>query len=98
MERFKMVRYPNPKDCGLESDPDGPYVLYSDALLYGSEQFGLGRLDGQADATAAPMPEPPPFTVESVHEAMRRAAPGARELGEQIRKSQLSVNYEMRLD
>ena len=70
MERFKMVRYPNPKDCGLESDPDGPYVLYSDALIYGSEQFGLGRLDGQADATAAPMPEPPPFTVESVHEAM----------------------------
>jgi hypothetical protein len=97
-----MQRFKHSRDIfgasGMVPDPDGPYVLYGDAMLYGSEQFGLGRLDGQADARAVPMPEPPAFTVESVHEAMRKAAPGARELGEQIRKSQLNTNYETRLD
>ena len=83
MERFKLVRYPKPEDCGLEADPKGPYVLYRDALLYGSEQFGLGRLDGQADATATP----PPFTVESVKAAMDKAMPGTIELGKQLRKN-----------
>ena len=52
MERFTMVRHDDHEHCGLEADPEGAWVRYSDALLYGSEQFAQGRLDGQADAHA----------------------------------------------
>jgi hypothetical protein len=52
MERFTMVRHTDHEHCGLESDPEGAWVPYKAAMLYGFEQFGLGRLDGQADVQA----------------------------------------------
>ena len=36
----------------LVEDPEGEWVSHEDALLHGSEQFGLGRIEGQADAQA----------------------------------------------
>ena len=76
-----MARHDDHEHCGLEADPEGVWVRYSDALLYGSEQFGLGRQDGQADAEATRKP----FTPEAIREALRKAAPGANELGKTLR-------------
>lgn len=91
MERF------TPFANGMTEDPEGDWVRYEDALLYGSEQFGLGRLDGQADAKATRQP----FTKESILAAMKRAEPGCRELAKQQREDHLkglNQSLNLRLD
>lgn len=37
MERFSMVRHGDHEHCGLESDPEGAWVRYSDAMEVGCE-------------------------------------------------------------
>ena len=52
MERHSLQDTDPPGLKLMLPDPEGSWVRYSDALLYGSEQFAQGRLDGQADAQA----------------------------------------------
>lgn len=63
---------------GMTEDKEGDWVRHEDALLYGSEQFGLGRIDGQADAQA----------VAKILQASSRPDPMSLRMGGTMEESQ----------
>lgn len=78
--------------CGLldESDPEGSPHHY--LVTTGSLHRALGIKVGGAYR------ERPRFTKEMIQECLRRATPAANELNEQLRKNNLRVNMNLRLD